>query len=410
MILRTPQGPRKLRMAQFGDGHPIPLPSQARGVWSASGKLVSPETAMGLPAAMAAIRLLAETLGSFPLVVVEGDTDDKQKRPDTPQWELLHDQPSPNQTPFEAWSFAMASIQGWGGGFLLKGKGMLQGSRTVLSLDAMDPARVAPKVKDGELLFDVAQRDGRRETLSRRDVLYIPGLLVGHPLIGVSPITAHREALGGALALEEYGNRFFSNSAVPSMAIKSQAATRQQRQEAKESWENAHRGQFQQGTAVLPPGWEIEKIGVSPQDAQFVEGQKWSVDQAARVFKIVPAVMIGGTDTASRITPEQRNQDFLQFTMTPQMVRVEQRLHADNDLFPDKGLRPMFLPDSLLRADMKTRFEAYTLARQAGWLSVNDIRLREGLAPIEGGDDYQQTPVGGAPNLQPAKPDPEEDA
>lgn len=407
MILATPSGRRQLRAAQFGDGHPIPLPSQSQGNWSSSGRLVSTDSAMGLPAVMMAIRLISETLGTLPLVVYEGDEAEKKRRPDAPQWAVLHDQPNSNQTPFEVWSYVAASMQGWGGAFVLKGKSLLAGSKTVVSLEPMDPARVRPKVKNGELLFDVRGPGGSTDVLSASDVLYIPGLLVAsNPLIGVSAISAHREALGGALALEAYGNRFFSNNALPSLVIKSDAGNRSQRAEAKESWDNAHQGGYNQGTAVLPPGWDVEKIGLSPADSQFVEGQKWSVDQVARIFKIVPPVMIGGTIDNPRATPEERNADFLQFTMTDQFVRIEQRLHADDDLFPDKALRPMFVADGFARADMEARFQAYTLARQAGWLSVNDIRRKEGLPEIEGGDDYQQTPVGGAPNLQPTKPQP----
>lgn len=80
-------------------------------------------------------------------------------------------------------------------------------------------------------------------------------------------------------------------------------------------------------------------------------------------------------------------------------------LRADLDMFPREDLTPEWLVDGLLRADTATRYDAYIKARQAGWLSANEIRAFENLPPVEGGDEVQQTPVGGAPN-DPPKNDP----
>jgi hypothetical protein len=104
--------------------------------------------------------------------------------------------------------------------------------------------------------------------------------------------------------------------------------------------------------------------------------------------------------------------ELLQFSFAGKFIGIEQALHADDDLFPDKELAPQFLADGMLRASTLMRYQAYVQGRQAGWLSANDVRLKENLPPIEGGDEYQVTPVGGAPNLQPGQggeqpPDPE---
>lgn len=115
----------------------------------------------------------------------------------------------------------------------------------------------------------------------------------------------------------------------------------------------------------------------------------------------LPAWILGGHDASPRMTPEQRNMELLQFSFMPWLKRVAQPLHADDDLFPDKSLVPIHDVDGLLLADIAARTAAYLAARQAGWLSVNDVRFKEGLPPIAGGDQYQATPVGGAPNLQP---------
>lgn len=408
MILATRQGNYTLRTAaQFGNSDRIPLPGEMGGIFSSSGTMVTQDAAMALPAVMAAIRLIAETLASLPLIVYSGDMLDKQPQPEAWQWPLLRDRPNDQQTAAEVWQYVSACIEGWGGSCLLKSKHLL--TKQVMELFPQDPARCIPKIENGELVFKMRDGGGTQQTLSKADILYIPGLLTRNPLIGVSPISAHRDALGNAIALEAFGSRFFASDATPGLVIKSDPSTgntKAQRDEAKEAWNARHSGAGNaHGTAVLPPGWTVERIGVSPADAQYLDGQKWNVDQAARAFKIHPPALIGGSDLNPRATPEQRNQDFLQYSLTHRLIRVEQRLHADDDLFPDKNLRPMFLADGLLRASIDLRYAAYTQARQAGWLSINDIRRKEGEPPIgPEGDDYQATPVGGAPNLQPQGP------
>jgi len=92
---------------------------------------------------------------------------------------------------------------------------------------------------------------------------------------------------------------------------------------------------------------------------------------------------------------------FLKLDLAPRLARIEQAFRADRDFFGiDTDQFPEFLADAVLRPDVKTRYEAYRLARQGGWLAPNEIRDRENLPPKEGGDEIQETPVGGAPNPQ----------
>jgi phage portal protein BeeE len=124
----------------------------------------------------------------------------------------------------------------------------------------------------------------------------------------------------------------------------------------------------------------------------------------------VPVWAVGGADQNPRSTPEQRNSELLTFSLLSWLIRFEQGLHADEDLFPEKELSPAFETDGIARAEMYPRYQSYVLGRQAGWLSANDIRRRENEPPIPGGDVYQTTPVGGEGNKQPgAGGDPSDD-
>lgn len=380
----------------------------ASGLYSTAGRLVSANDAVGLPAASAAVRLLAETTAELPCIVREDDEDERDRLPDTPQWALLHNKPNEEQTPFDFFNYIVASMQ-QGNAYVLKTK--LRGE--VVELIPIDPTRVWPQYKEGAMQYRVSEKGGTFSILTRNDLIHIPGILWADPFIGVSPITLHKNALGGALAAEEFGNRFFVNDGQPGGYIQTQEAMQKvQKDELIEGWNAGHRGVVNSHkTGLLTNGAEYKPLGVSMQDAAYVESQRFSVQQIARIFR-VPAQMIGD-DSAQRSSathPETANQAFLQFSLQPWLTRIEQALWKDDDLFPDKSIRPAFVVEAILKADITSRYQAYLWAKQAGWTTANEIRAKEDMPPIEGGDQLQMTPVGGAPNPEQPPTPPAPDA
>jgi HK97 family phage portal protein len=348
----------------------------------------------------------------MPVLVHEGERHGTSvPAPKAPQWRLLGAKPNDQGSAFDFYAFLVASLQGYGGAAALKAKGR----RGVEALYPMDPRRYTPRVEGGELVLRVQKQDSAGfETLTRDDVLYIPGVLWNDPLIGVSPITMHANAIGSALATEEYAGRFYENDATPGGILEMPFnSDSQQAKDMRELWEDRHRGgRNHHKTAVAFGGATYKTIGVNAADAQIVEAQQWGVHQMARCFRL-PGWILDAQEGPSRMTSEDRRTELLIFSILPWTMRIEQALEADSDLFPDgSGLFPATLTDSLLRADTKTRYQAYLQGRQAGWLSANDIRAKENEPPIDGGDEYQTTPVGGAPNLQPggAAADPNQEA
>lgn len=407
MILAT-RGGRSVRVETrdvFGSDA-IPRPSEAGGFWSAAGKIVDADTATGLPAVLAAVRLLSEGVASMPLVVNRTSGDVTERAPDTWQHRLLHDQPCPEMSPFQVWSHVVASLNTAGNALMLKG--IARGR--VEALWPLPPCRWEIAKRASGLVYRVRGNDGIVE-LTRSEILHVPGILLDDPMIGVSPIEAHRQALGTTLALEEFQGRFFANDASPGGIITIQGSSNKAaKEQLRESWEARHRGSRAAGrVAVLDNGATFERIGLTLSDAQFIEGMQFGVQQVARIFN-VPSVLLGHDVNAPASTPEQDNIRFLQKSLLPWMKRVEDALHTDPDLFGASGdLRPAFVPDALLRPDTAARYDSYVKARQAGWLSANEIRALENRPPVEGGDEVQQTPVGGAPNQPrvPADPQPQ---
>lgn len=386
MIIATGQGDREIRA--FGEeAARIPSPAEAGGTWSYAGRYVSRSDAIGLPAAMAAIRLISETAGTLPLKVFKGG----EPATDSSQWSVLHDRPNDDQTPSQLWSFVYAELNTTGNAFLQK----LKSGRQVVGLYPLESCYMRVKREAGRFVFEYQQSAGKTTKLTRDDVIHIPGVLVDDPYVGLSPISAHRHALGTALAMQEFAGRFYANDATPGGTLSVPGnLNRSQAEELRENWDSMHRGRSGR-VAVLSNGAEYTPISLPLRDAQFVEQQNFTTEQIAQIFKIPADLLTGKT---SSMSPEEESIRFVRHSLRPWLVKVEQALGVDPDLFPSGLLKPRFDADELLRPDQGKRYEGYVKARQAGWLSPNEIREREGYPPIDGGDEVQLTPVGGAPN------------
>jgi len=201
--------------------------------------------------------------------------------------------------------------------------------------------------------------------------------------------------------VQEYVGRYFQNDAAPGMVIKVPGSlSNQQARNILEVWSQNHAGlRNAHRPSVLAGGADLEQVRVNLADTTAVDAQKFAVREVARMFNI-PASLLGADEGTSR-APEDEAAAFLKFCLGPRLRRIESALRADQDLFGGTELYPEFKVDSLLRADTAERYTAYVAARQAGWLSANEIRQLENYPAVDGGDNVQQTPVGGAPNPTP---------
>jgi HK97 family phage portal protein len=399
VILKTPEGDRQMFSGAFDSSTPIPRPSQWGGSLSYAGKRVSLEEAVSLPAFMRAIRLLCETPANMPVGLSRGQGSAKKPQPDAPQLAVLR-RPNPDMTAFQAWSYTFASMLS-GNAFLWKVK---VGGK-VRRLYPLMPALTRVRRKEGEVVYEIRRRPTGPvyKTVTKADIIHIPGIVLTDPAIGVSLIEAHRHGIGASLARQEFEGRFLANDGQPGIVLKhSDNPAEPQRREIRDSFESRHGGVDNAGRpALMWGGWEIDRLAVSLDDAQFIEASRFSVQEIARMTG-VPAGMLdepaGGR--AVPTTPEQENMRFLTFGLAGWLVRFGQGLAADPDLFPEPDWNVEHDHSELLRADIKTRYDANRLARQGGWITANEIRATEGLPALDAGNELQETPVGGAPNAE----------
>ena len=231
---------------------------------------------------------------------------------------------------------------------------------------------------------------GNTVTLRPEDVLHIPGLGFDG-LVGYSPIAMAKNAIGLAIATEEYGAKFFANGAAPGGVLE-HPGTIKDPQRVREAWQSQFGGSGNANKiAVLEEGMKYTPISISPEQAQFLETRKFQINEIARIFR-VPPHMVGDLEKSSFSNIEQQSLEFVKYTLDPWVVRWEQAI-SRTLLTPEekKCYFAKFNLDGLLRGDYQSRMNGYAIGRQNGWMSANDIRELENLdriPPEEGGDLY----------------------
>ncbi len=369
---------------------------------TSSGKYVTERSAMQMTAVYCCVRILSEAVASLPLQFYRY-TDDggKEKAVDHPLYFLLHDEPNPEMTSFIFRETLMTHLLLWGNAYsqiIRNGKG------EVVALYPLMPDRMkVDRDEHGRLyyeytVYDSDDVDGRKGTnkvgrtvrLQPHDVLHIPGLGFDG-LVGYSPIAMAKNAIGLAIATEEYGSKFFANGAAPSGVLE-HPGTIKDPSKVRESWQTTFGGSGNANKiAVLEEGMKYTPISISPEQAQFLETRKFQIDEIARIFR-VPPHMIGDLEKSSFNNIEQQSLEFVKYTLDPWVSRWEQAM-VRALLTPDEKKKYFFKfnVDGLLRGDYQSRMNGYATARQNGWMSANDIRELENLDRIpaeQGGDLY----------------------
>lgn len=354
---------------------------------STSGKRVNEKTAMTMSAVYSCVRILSETLASLPLHIYEVSETGTSKAIKHPLYKVLHDEANAEMTSFIFRETLMTHLLLWGNAYaqiIRNGKG------EVLALYPLMPDKM--KVDRDEIkniIYTYQGADGTKVTLSSQDVLHIPGLGFDG-LVGYSPIAMAKNAIGMAIATEEYGAKFFANGATPS-GILEHPGTVKNPQAVRESWSRGFSGNNSHKVAVLEEGMKYTPISIAPNEAQFLETRKFQINEIARIFR-VPPHMVGDLEKSSFSNIEQQSLEFVKYTLDPWVSRWEQamvrRLLSNNE----KGKYTIkFNVDGLLRGDYESRMNGYAIGRQNGWMSANDIRELENLDKIpadQGGDLY----------------------
>lgn len=363
---------------------------------SSAGKNVNERSAMQMTAVYSCVRILAEAVAGLPLHLYRYKEDGgKERAIDNNLYHLLHDEPNKEMSSFIFRETLMTHLLLWGNAYaqiIRNGKG------EVIALYPLMPNKMqVDRDENGELYYIYTRSSDEAKTmegvtvyLTPRDVLHIPGLGFDG-LVGYSPIAMAKNAIGLAIATEEYGAKFFANGAAPSGVLE-HPGTIKDPSRLRENWNSTFGGSANSGkVAVLEEGMKYTPISISPEQAQFLETRKFQIDEIARIFR-VPPHMVGDLEKSSFSNIEQQSLEFVKYTLDPWVIRWEQSL--SRALLNEDEKRKYFFKfnlEGLLRGDYESRMSGYATARQNGWMSANDIRELENLDKIpaeDGGDLY----------------------
>lgn len=354
---------------------------------SDAGPVVTPASALSLTVLQNCVSLLAESIAQLPIELYRRDGGDRVPAVDHPLYAVLKYQPNPWQTPFEYQELTQlsAGLRGNSYSYIERdADGVVQG------LYPLDTDGVT--VMRGGDLKPVYRLNGG-EPMPQRLVHHVRWLSI-NGYTGLSPILLHANAIGHASAVQLYAGKSFLNGTALSgvierpreaPAIKDQASI----DKVTDAWAEKYGGSANaKKVALLQEGMTFRPLSMTNVDAALIEVLHLSAIDIARIYKI-PAHMVNELERATFSNIEHQQIQFVIYTLLPWIKRHEQA--KSRDLLLPSERREYFIEynvSGLLRGDQASRYAAYAVARQWGWLSVNDIRRLENLPPIKGGDVY----------------------
>lgn len=375
-----------------------------------TGRVVTPESALCSIAALACVRLNAQSSAAIPLHVYDGSGDAPKRVTDHWLDELLK-VPNPEMSGTDFRAAMAAGMESRGQAFARK---VVRPDKTTAALWPFTPGCVEVKRKPtGDLYYRSTENGGK--DYAPDEVFHLRGFSLDG-VNGLSPIEQCRQGVGLTLATEEYGARFFGQGAKPSVVLETPGkSTTEQRAQILDSWREHYGGLGSaHSVALAEGGLKVHVVSIPPEDAQFLETRGFNDEQIARLFG-VPPHMIGlvAKTTSWGTGIEQMSIGYVVYTLTPRLKFWEDAIYRSLLTGTDKkrGIFARHEVKGLLRGDVKSRYEAYNMALLSGWMSRNEVRALEELPPFPGGEQYlvqaQNIPVNQAgkvvDNGQPAQ-------
>lgn len=341
------------------------------------------DKALTLTSVWNAIRLLSESVSSLPITVYRKENNgDKVEDVNNRIYNLIKFKPNNFQNKITFFEYVMYSVLTDGNAYV---QIVRDNSANPVQLIPLNPDYVNIFIKENELFY---QMDGG-SVLDSADVLHIK-LITDDGIEGLSPIDQCAKAINWNLSIEEFGSTFFKNGAKPSSVLSTDRALSETAIERLKNSFNSSYAKLKSSnsTIILEEGLTFKPISISPEQAQFLASRQFGIEEIARIFNIPPH-MLKDLSKSSFNNIEMQSQEYVTYTLMPYLTRIEQEMNLK--LFRTNELGKTFVEfnvNGLLRGDVKTRNEAYKTAIQNGYMSINEVRQKENLNSIEGGDQH----------------------
>ena len=353
---------------------------------STSGAIVNEDTVYNISTVYSCVNVISQTIGSLPLKLYQKDGENRTTADKHYLYDILHNRPNPYMLPSSFKETLTAHVLTWGDGYAEIERDVMG---RPLYLWPIHASRITPRLISGEMFYDIYIVGGDIRRLPAEKIYHVPGLSF-NGISGTTPIQKARETFGNALAAQEYGSRFFSGDATPNgvavhpgvMGDKAYKRLKESLQEGRKGLKGQHR------IMLLEEAVQYTKVGLSPEDAQLLDSQKFSSNQICGMFR-VPPHMVGIMDRATFSNIEQQSLEFMTGCIYPWTKKWEEAINLRLLMEAERGkFYAEFVSDGYLRGDIAARTVYYSTGLQNGWLSVNDIRRKENMNPVPGGDKY----------------------
>lgn len=355
------------------------------GSQSLSGEVVTEETALTYSAVFNAITLYSGTIGSLPLHLMRPDGRDKKQATEESLYHVMHTQWNPFMSAMSGRECMMAHILTWGNGYA---EIVRNGYGDIQQLWPIAPNRVKIEMVEGELIYIIRIPDGSEVKLLREKVLHIPGLGFDG-FQGYSIIAMARKSIGLGMAMETFGSNFFGQGTHPGVIVSHPGQlSADSHKNLKKSLTESYSGLGKSHRLMLlEDAMKIEKIGISPEDSQFLESRQFQITDIARWFNL-PVHKLKEMTKSSFNNIESEQASFITDSILPWLIGFEQdySIQLLSKSQQKQGFYFKHIIEGLLRANAKDRAEFYSKMLNNGVFSINEVREKEDLNPIEGGD------------------------
>jgi HK97 family phage portal protein len=338
-----------------------------------SGVNVTEQSALAISTVYACVYKIASTISSLGLEVYVRDGRNVEIANQHPAYNLITSEPNEYQNAYDFWENVMASALMYGCGYAVIERNARGYAERLVPVSYYD---VDVKQVDGERVFVIRDYGA----VTQDNMLEISNMN------RMSPIRLHRENMGLAKAAQDFGSEYFGQKGQMTGVLASDQPLRKEQMDViQNSW---NQSAMNAGTKLLPFGFKYQRITITPDEAQFIETRKFQAEEICRIYSVPPSLVQLETQTTFN-NVEQQNLQFARHTISPWAKRIEQEI--DRKLiqsFERPDIYSKFSMDDLYRGDLAARTNYYQQMLSSGVVSINEVRRKENMNPVEGGDTH----------------------
>lgn len=358
-----------------------------QGGTTATGVKVSEKTALKYLTVMACISLISSDIGRLPLNLYRKRADGgKDLVTDHKLYDLLHNAPNPDTTSFNWREALQGHLLLWGNSFAFIDRDKTGKIKALWQLP--DPSQVTVKRRGDQIVYTY-KVNGEEVTRTKDQIFHIPGYGF-NGLVGMSMINIASEAIGLGVAAEEFGSLYFGEGTHPAGVLEMDTTLGDNKENFTKALKEGYAGLGKSHKImVLENGLKYKPLTIPLNDAQFLETRNYQKIEICGMYHVPPHKIAVHGQNSNYNNLEQENASYVDSCLMGWIVRWESNISLQllTEAERRSGLFCEFVVQGLLRGDSAARSEYYNKIFQVGGITPNQIRAKENMNPVDGGDE-----------------------